>query len=293
MKPNKNYHGGTKLITSDEDANLARFFNDIRAYEALDKETEKDLILDFQEKGSKESLDLLIKSNLKFVVRVAKTYQGQGVPLMDIIQEGSMLLVEAAKRFDTSKNLKFFSYAVWWIKAGIISTMSSNKRVISLPSNRELLVLKIGRKIQELNQKFERPCTLEEVKKHFKECSLEDIEEAYSFTTLPVSLFEKIGDFEDDQVLMDTLVIDENNKVEENLTKESLHSDLNSALFHLPQKTYDVFIFMFGLNGEEVWNSDKLIESFSHTNNKLHSLRRKGLLLLKKHSEGRGLNEYL
>jgi len=107
MKANNNYQGGSKVITSTDDDNINRYFDDIRKYEPFTKAEEKILIKAIQKKKDRAALDKLIKSNLRFIVTVAKTYQNQGVPLLDLIQEGSLGMIEAAHRFDVRRNLRF------------------------------------------------------------------------------------------------------------------------------------------------------------------------------------------
>jgi RNA polymerase primary sigma factor len=294
MKPNKNYHGGTRVITSVEEENLERYFNEIRKYEPLPKEEERELIIRYRE-GDKTALEKLIKHNLKFVVRVAKTYQGQGVLLMDLIQEGSAGMIEAAKRFDINRNLKFSSYAVWWIKICIITSFDLHKRLIQIPANRIGLVTKVRRKLNAIESETGRHCSVEDLKEHFKDYSEDDLEEALTLSIIPVSLFKDISfkKGEEEQQLIETLEVKDQIKTDDSLTKESFKEDLTSLLFNLPQRTYDVFVLMFGLNGEDKWTNDNIRQVFVLNTNKIMNIKKTGLKLLRKQAERTELNTYL
>src|SRR5688572_13708305 len=120
-----------RLITrQDPDDNLARYFSDIRDFESLTGAEEAKLLKDFQKNGTRAALTKVVNANLKFVVSVAKHYQGQGAPLMDCIAEGNLGLIEAAGRFDHTRGLKFFSYAIWWIRIKIFTSLDLHKRII-------------------------------------------------------------------------------------------------------------------------------------------------------------------
>jgi RNA polymerase primary sigma factor len=294
MKPNKNYHGGTKVITSVEDENLERYFNEIRKYEPLTKEEEKELVLRYRE-GDQRALDKLVKHNLKFVVRVAKTYQSQGVLLMDLIQEGSSGMIEAAKRFDTERNLKFSSYAVWWIKICIITTFDLHKRLIQIPANRIGLVTKVRRKMNVIESETGRHCSVQDLKEHFKDCSEDDLEEALSLSIIPVSLFKDISfkKGEEEHQLIEILKVEDQTETDAELTKESFKDDLSSLLFNLPQRTYDVFVLMFGLNGEDRWTNENIRTVFVLNTNRIMNIKKSGLKLLRKQAGRTELNTYL
>lgn len=291
---NNNYNSHKLITSQDSSENLARFFNEIREFPSLSKSEEIELIRNYQRDHSAKSLDRLIKCNLKFVVTVAKTYQNQGVPLMDLIQEGSSGMIEAAQRFDCSKNLKFFSYAVWWIKVKIITSFELHKRLIQLPANRTLLITKMKRKVQELEDKLQRFPTVEEIRKHFPSQSIDDIQEAFSYSLLPISLqaefFESSGD---DTQLIDVLKTPNHLEIDSEDKENSLVTDLNKVLYQLEQKNYDVIILLIGLNGEEPMKADKIAYLFDLDIKAIPRMKAKAIKFLRKYKDKTNLNSYL
>lgn len=298
MKANNNYHStGSKVITSTEDnENVNRFFNDVKQYIPLTKEEEKNLIKAIQKNKDQAALDKLIKANIRFVITVAKTYQNQGVPLLDLIQEGASGMVEAAYRFDIKRDLRFYSYAVWWIKNKIITTFDLHKRLVQMPANRTLLVTKVKRVMVELESKLERPCTVDEVKKHFEDQSVQDIEEAISFSLLPISLFahtfQKDGELSD-TMLHETFIAPNVLEVDPIDKQNSLEHDLNKLLYQLPQQQYDVIVLSLGLNQESSHRNEQLAEIFGKRDKDIIAIKKQGIALLKKFKDQTDINTYL
>lgn len=282
-------------ITSQDSENIARFFSDIKKYASLTKEQERQLIIRIQDDNDKKALDQLVQSNLRFVVTVAKRYQGQGVHLMDLVQDGASGLIEAAYKFDRSHDLKFFSYAVWWIKIKIITNFNLHKRLIRLPENRSLFITKLKRKSQQLEDKLHRPPTVDELHQHFPDQSLDDLNEAIAFTTLPISLqtqiYERYNDH--DVELIEVLEVDNPLEIDSTDHNHSLQSDLNKLLHQLPQRNYDLLVLTTGLNGEEVFGIDKYAYLFEIDKKEIAKLKAKTVKLLKKYKNQTNLNEYL
>lgn len=240
---------GKKFITVQDGDNLTRYFEEIRKYEPLTKEQERVLIIKIQKGDDKQALDQLVKANIRFVVSIAKKYQGQGVSLLDLISEGNSGLLEAVKRFDAKEDLKFFSYAVWWIRQRIFTKMDYNKRLVRLPDNRFLLVQRVKKEILILEGKLSRYPTMEElVKQMNNEYSKEDLLEAIVHGGRVKSISESIGDDEEGETLEEItkgdLDIDDTDRL------ESIVKDLDRFLHHLTQYEYDVMVLSLGLNGE-------------------------------------------
>lgn len=250
------------LITSQDSSDIVgKYFTEIRNYDALTKEEEVELIVKIQNERCSRSLDKLIKANLKFVISVAKHYQGQGTPLADLISEGNSGLIEAANRFDVKKDLKFFSYAVWWIRIKIFTSLDLHKRTIQIPANRELLVQRVKKDALELEQQLNRQPSIEEleefmIKKFKKEKranppSGDEIKEAIAYGGRIKSLNEKVdedGEFEFES----TLPGDESLNIDEDARNQSLLHDLNRYLYNLQQQEYDVLVLCIGLNDEGI-----------------------------------------
>lgn len=243
---------GSKLITIQDGENLNRYFEEIRKFESITKEEERVLILKIQTNAAdmNSALDKLVKANLRFVVSVAKRYQGQGVPLLDLISEGNFGLIDAAKRFDLEKDLKFFSYAVWWIRIRIFTTMDPNKRLISLPANRQMLVQKIRKEIINLEQEIGRYPTMEELEAKLEgQYSREDLLEAIIYGGRVKSIHEAVsGEGDDETTLEDMTKGDLDIDTTDHL--ESVIKDLDRFLFHLSQYEYDILVLSLGLNEE-------------------------------------------
>src|ERR1700689_3631832 len=148
----------TKSITNRESASLDKYLQEIGREELISAEEEVILAKKIQE-GDEKSLEKLTRANLRFVVSVAKQYQNQGLSLPDLINEGNLGLIKAAKRFDPTRGFKFISYAVWWIRQSILQALAEQSRIVRLPLNRVGALNKISRKFSQLEQEFEREPT--------------------------------------------------------------------------------------------------------------------------------------
>src|SRR5713226_4603046 len=151
-----------KQYTNRESQSLDKYLQEIGRVELLDPEEEIDLARRIK-KGDQKALEKLTKANLRFVVSVAKQYQNQGLSLGDLINEGNLGLIKAAKRFDETRGFKFISYAVWWIRQSIVQAVAVNSRMIRLPLNKVTAVNKIRKAGGRLEQIFEREPSLEEI----------------------------------------------------------------------------------------------------------------------------------
>lgn len=292
LKHHINEYKFHKSITTQESENIARYFNDIKSYTPLSKQEELDLIILIQDNNDQSALSKLIKSNLKFVVTVAKRYQNQGVALMDLVQDGTLGLIEAASRFDRTRDLKFFSYAVWWIKIKIITNFDNHRRLIQLPANRSLLILKLKRKVQQLEDQLQRTPTVTELMKYFPDQSESDLHEAVAFTTLPLSLQSEV--YQDNEThLSEVLKTDNYLEIDDIDRNSSLEHELNQLLYQLPQRSYDVLVLVSGLNGEEICKPDKIAYLFEIDMKEVAKLRAKAVKLMKKYKDQTNLNQYL
>ena len=150
-----------RMIIPDENS-LELYLKDISKNEALSAEEEARLAVRIKQ-GDKKALEKLIKANLRFVVSVARNYQNQGLPLGELISEGNLGLIQAAKRFDEKRNFKFISYAVWWIRQAILRALADRSRITRVPLNRIGIIHKVGRTQSRLEQKFRRVPTMEEI----------------------------------------------------------------------------------------------------------------------------------
>jgi RNA polymerase primary sigma factor len=290
-----------KLITVQDSDNLSRYFNEIKNYKSLTKEEERELIKLIQKNKDRAALDKLTKANLKFVISVAKHYQGQGVQLLDLIASGNMGLIEAANRFDVTKDHKFFSYAVWWIRIMIFTTLDLNKRTIQLPANRELLVTRVKREILLLEQDLNRYPTPEELEvyiaKKFKKekkanpPSADDIRQAIIYSTQTKSINEKLGD--EDEDTLEQLLPSDDLGIDQDQREDSMTIDLNRFLYQLTQYEYDVLVLNTGLNKESILRTVDIAKGLKLKEKDVIKLKAKALKRLKRLKNIESLQDYL
>lgn len=282
-----------KKITAQEDGeNLTRYFNEIRAFESLTKEQEKVLLIRIQKHNDQSALRKLISANLKFVVSVAKKYQNQGIPLLDLISEGNVGLIEATKRFDTSKDLKFFSYAVWWIRIKIFTTMDWNKRTIQLPANRGLLVTRIKREILLLEQQLLRYPTIDELCDYLKkEFTEEEIKEAMIHGGRTASLQDKVGDADEGEDTLEHTIQGE--KVDQIDKDKSMTKDLNRYLSNLTQFECDILCLCNGLNGEKPLRNEDVAKALKLKPKDILKYKTKAIKRLRNLNNVGSLKDYL
>lgn len=286
-----------QITIQDSGDNLERYFREIRLYEPLTKEQERELIIAIQEKKDPRALDKLIKHNLKFVVSVAKHYQGQGTSLLDLISQGNEGMIEAAYRFNVKEDIKFFSYALWWIRIKIFTTLDLHKRSIQLPANRELLITKVRKEAMVLEQKLERIPTIEELTDHInslnskKQHSTDDIYEAIAYGGVSRSLQDKlkIGEEEEsfENIIAGEMGIDDIDR------EKSLQSDLNKFLTQITQVEYDILVLSLGLNGERSYRSDDIAKKLKLKLKDVVRLKHHAIRKLKRFTNINLLKEYL
>lgn len=289
-----------KTITSQDSENLARYFTEIRHIEPLTKEEEIKLIKQIQKHNDQAALTKLINANLKFVISVAKTYQGQGVPIPDLISEGNLGLLEAVKRFDVRRDLKFFSYAVWWIRIKMFTSLYNGNRAIRLPDNRALLVTSIKRCIDKLEQKLNRFPVLDEViefcKKsrdsNLKKLSEKDICEAITYGGRVPSLSDKVSN-DDDALTMDETIADTSFEIDQTDRAQSIVDDLDRFLFHLTQYEYDVLVLSVGLNHEPTLRSMDIATALKLKEKDILKFKARALKRLRKLKNINSLRDYL
>ena len=166
----------TASITSRENDSLEKYLSEIARIELITPEEEVELAKKIKQ-GDEEALEKLTKANLRFVVSVAKQYQGHGLTLSDLINEGNVGLIKAAQRFDETKGFKFISYAVWWIRQSIMLAIVEQSRLVRLPLNKAGNYAKINKIASQLEQEFEREPTIEELAEimHMKESEIQEI----------------------------------------------------------------------------------------------------------------------
>ncbi len=232
-----------------EQTTLNLYIQQMAQHPLLTPEEEKELAIKAKE-GDKEALKKLIEGNLRFVVNVAKNFMGWGVPLTDLIAAGNLGLIEAAKRFDPEREVKFISYAVWWIRQAIMQTIFQQTGAVRIPVKESLFISKVRETYERLKEELDREPTIEEIAKEV-DASVKKVRNALQVVRMPYSLDMPLGKEGEDLTLLDVLSKKGTEDVERNIVEESLHKQLNSMLNVLDDREKAIIEHRFGLNGEE------------------------------------------
>ncbi len=220
----------------------------------LSPEEEKEIARKAKE-GDREALEKLIKSNLRFVVNVAKNYSGYGIPFQELISAGNIGLIEAAKRFDPDRGVRFISYAIWWIKQSILQTIQSQKDVIKIPQKTQNLSIKIDTAYLELKEKLNREPKYSEIKEYLQEREGievdEDTIESYLLIKRHSVSLDTPVDMEEGTFFIDLVSKHSTKDIEENIVRESIEKEVEYILSHLSDRERYIIINRFGLHGKE------------------------------------------
>ena len=267
---------------------LELYLDEIKNYKPLDSEVEIELAV-LAKKGDLEAINKLITHNLRFVVAVAKKFQGQGIPFEDLINEGNLGLIKAVDRFDESRGFRFISYAVWWITQGIRQAIQKTGRVIRLPSHIRESMGKLYRKSIELEQNIEREPSSEELAEITKTSPgwIDDLKKVF---TEPVSLDESFGD--SDTALMH-LLASKDPRPETTLMKNSLEKEILSVLDTLDDREKFVIINYFGFQGKEQKNLKEIGNYFNITSERVRQIKDRALQRLRHVTRSQLLKIYI
>jgi RNA polymerase primary sigma factor len=229
-----------------ENSVLSMYFSEIREYPLLTKDEEKTLARDIQ-KGDPQALNELVESNLSFVAKVASEYRSLGLPFEDLLNEGNVGLIEAAKRFDASKDIKFISYAIWWIRKSILKALSEQSHTVRLPYSQMKKVKEIREAERALRRELNRRPTREEISRHLDK-SMAKVDKVLQHTAHEVSLDEPVGD-EQDTPMWECLVDPERVSPEERLLDREMIDGISVLYEHLNDQQKTVIAHRFGLGG--------------------------------------------
>jgi len=261
--------GSTPLITADEEVKLARRIR----------------------QGDKRALEKLTKANLRFVVSVAKNYQNQGLSLADLINEGNIGLIKAAKRFDETRGFKFISYAVWWIRQAILQALAEQSRIVRLPLNRVGTLHKIGKVSSSLEQTYGRNPSPDEIAKEL-ELSESEVSDTLKISNSHLSLDQPFSVSEDNS-LIDILEDEFQPGPDEALLDLSLRVEIDKALDTLTDREAEVINLYFGLNSEKALTLEEIGARFSLTRERVRQIKEKAIRRLRHASRSRSLRAYL
>jgi len=234
----------TKSITNRESASLDKYLQEIGREELITAEEEVQLAKKIRD-GDQRSLEKLTKANLRFVVSVAKQYQNQGLSLPDLINEGNLGLIKAARRFDETRGFKFISYAVWWIRQSILQALAEQSRIVRLPLNQVGSLNKINKAYSKLEQEFEREPTPEELA-NLLDLPQDKITDTMKVSGRHVSMDAPLANGEE-STLMDVIANNDSPRADAALINESLSREIDRALSTLTERERDVVKLFFGL----------------------------------------------
>lgn len=282
----------TKQYTNRESQSLDKYLQEIGKVELLTPEDEIDLAQAIRRGGydGNRALERLVKANLRFVVSVAKQYQNQGLSLGDLINEGNLGLIKAAKRFDETRGFKFISYAVWWIRQSILQALAEQSRIVRLPLNRVGALNKIGKKFSELEQEFEREPTAAELAEELN-MSVSEISETIKISGRHLSVDAPFVQGEDNR-LLDVLPNEQQPPPDSGLMRESLRVEVQQVLSTLSQREADVIKYYFGLDGT-LLTLEEIGEKFNLTRERVRQIKEKAIRRLRHTSRSKALRAYL
>ena len=282
----------TKQVTNRETASLDKYLLEIGRLDLVTAEEEVELAQKIK-KGDKVALEKLTKANLRFVVSVAKQYQNQGLTLPDLINEGNVGLIKAAKRFDESRGFKFISYAVWWIRQSILQALAEQARVVRLPLNKIGTISKINRAFSSLEQKFERPPSANELA-DFLDCSIDEVNQSMQNNGRHVSMDAPLIEGDSSSSSMyDVLPNDSLPGPEKELLVDSLRTEINRSLSTLTAREGEVVKMFFGLNENPPMTLVEIGERFELTRERVRQIKEKAIRRLRLTSRSRMLKTYL
>jgi RNA polymerase primary sigma factor len=281
----------TKSITNRESESLEKYLQEIGKVDLVTAEEEVNLAQKIKQ-GDQVALEKLVKANLRFVVSVAKQYQHNGLTLNDLINEGNVGLVKAAQKFDETKGFKFISYAVWWIRQSIMQALAEQSRLVRLPLNKVGSLSKINKAFSELEQKFEREPTAEELAECL-ELGVEEIKNTMSVSTRHVSVDAPFDDGENSS-LLDVLENREVEKTDEKLNYTfSLKVETERTLATLTERERDVIKLFFGIGVPYAMTLEDIGEEFGLTRERVRQIKDNAINKLRSSQRNKALKAYL
>ncbi|MBP9741200.1 MAG: sigma-70 family RNA polymerase sigma factor [Chitinophagaceae bacterium] len=281
----------SKSITNRESQSLEKYLQEIGKVELISAELEAQLAVNIRQ-GCQKSLDRLVKSNLRFVVSVAKQYQNQGLSLPDLINEGNLGLIKSAIRFDETRGFKFISYAVWWIRQSILQALAEQSRIVRLPLNKVGLSNRISKAYQQLEQEFEREPTAEELAELLHE-PLDEITATLSVSTKHISMDSPLGDGED-ATMADLMFNPNDAKTDDQLVHyESLKTEIERSLKTLTDRQKSVLCYFFGIGIDHALSLEDIGDRFHLTRERVRQIKDKAITKLRNTSRCKQLKVYL
>jgi RNA polymerase primary sigma factor len=276
--------------SSNEEGSLDQYLKDISIYPLINREEEVRLA-QLIRLNDQEALDKLVRSNLRFVVSVAKKYQNQGVSLSDLINEGNLGLIRAAHKFDETKGIKFISYAVWWIRQAILQALAEQSRIVRVPLNRAGTLHRIGRRASALLQELGREATHAEIAEGM-DITEEEVAKTMSISQTHLSLDAPMSPGEDNR-LLDYLPDTMNATPDEQIFEKALTESIEEALSYLKEREAKILRLYFGLDGSDPMTLEEIGSLLGITRERVRQIKEKALSRLRHVSRARALESYL
>lgn len=281
----------TSKITTRESLALDKYLTDIGRIDLLTIEQEAELARQIRE-GDEKALEELTKSNLRFVVSVAKQYQNQGLSLSDLINEGNVGLMKAAKRFDETRGFKFISYAVWWIRQSILQAIVEHSRIVRIPINKLNSYNKVNEAYHSFVQEFERDPSHEELA-DLLGVNPKEVGGMLRGGSRHVSVDAPIGGEDSDSTMLDMMASDDTMGPDGDLMEESLRDEIKEGLSMLAPREYQVIAAYYGLNGEKPLNLEEIGERYDLTRERVRQIKERAIRRLRKSCNRNNLRSYL
>ncbi|MEO6759352.1 MAG: RNA polymerase sigma factor RpoD/SigA [Saprospiraceae bacterium] len=279
-------------ITNRESAALDKYLNEIGKISMLTPEEEVKLAQRIRE-GDQEALDGMTRANLRFVVSVAKQYQNQGLSLSDLINEGNVGLIKAAKRFDETKGFKFISYAVWWIRQSILQAIVENSRIVRMPLNKVGSYSKVNEAYISFVQAFERDPSDEELAEVLG-VTIKEVQTMTRGTVRHVSLDAPLSSNDDGEATMlDVMMPDDATEPDMELMAESLRDEVAHGMNILAPREVEVISCYYGLNGYKPLNLEEIAERYGLTRERVRQIKERAIRRLRKAYNTEALKAYL
>ncbi|MDP9206578.1 MAG: RNA polymerase sigma factor RpoD/SigA [Gemmatimonadota bacterium] len=276
--------------TTYDEGSLDQYLRDISVYPLINREEEVALAQKIRLKDQ-EALDKLVRSNLRFVVSVAKKYQNQGVSLSDLINEGNLGLIRAAHKFDETKGIKFISYAVWWIRQSILQALAEQSRIVRVPLNRAGALHRIGKRASTLLQELGRQPTHLEIAEGL-DITEEEVAKTMLISQVHLSLDAPMTPGEDNR-LLDYLPDNTNRTPDEQTFEKALSEAIEESLAGLKERESKILRLYFGLDGQDPMTLEDIGTLLGITRERVRQIKEKALLKLRHNSRRRALESFL
>ncbi|HVF41032.1 MAG TPA: RNA polymerase sigma factor RpoD/SigA [Gemmatimonadaceae bacterium] len=273
-----------------DEGSLDQYLRDISVYPLITREEEVTLAQRIRT-NDQEALDKLVRSNLRFVVSVAKKYQNQGVSLSDLINEGNLGLIRAAHKFDETKGIKFISYAVWWIRQSILQALAEQSRIVRVPLNRAGALHRIGKRASTLLQELGRQPTHMEIAEGL-DITEEEVAKTMLISQVHLSLDAPMTPGEDNR-LLDYLPDTTNRTPDEQTFEKALTEAIEESLSGLKERESKILRLYFGLDGEDPMTLEDIGTLLGITRERVRQIKEKALLKLRHNSRRRALESFL